>query len=163
MKVITLISLIALVLSCKSRPNSAISALSNEKINSINSHHKQTFADDWKNFKNEDFNIAIILSQSEMWDKTSHGQLTFENKKDKSIVLKFHAFLIEDTDSIFFQTIQDWYIKQSCASMGELFRPFNHKAYYYYLEPCNRCNTTFHKDCADLLNQLKHFATAYPK
>ena len=123
----------------------------------------QDFADDWKTFKSKDFSISFDPTQKQMWDKTTHGQLTFKNNKDKSIVLKYHAFLIADTDSVFHKQIHDWYFKQSCASMGELFRPFNHKKFHYYLEPCDRCNTSSNKDCAELLNQIKQFVTGYPK
>ena len=123
----------------------------------------QTFADDWKTFKSKDFSMTIDLSQSQMFYKTAYGQLTFKNMKDKSIILKYHVFLIADTDSDFYKNIHDWYFKQSCSSMGELFRPFKHNKFYYYIEPCDRCNTSFNKDCAELLKQIKEFVTGYPK
>ncbi len=123
----------------------------------------QTFADDWKTFKSKGFTMTVDLTQSQMWGKTTHGQLTFKNKKDKSIVLKYYAFLIADTDSVFYKNIHDWYFKQSCSSMGELFRPFTHNKFYYYLEPCDRCNTSLNKDCAELLSKIKKIVTDYPK
>ena len=126
----------------------------------------QTFADDWKTFKCKEFIISIDSTHDQMWDKITYGKLTFKNKKDKSIVLKYHAFLITDTDSAFYKKIHDWYVIQSCVSMSELFRPFNHNKFYYYLEPCDRCMTSFNsynKECSELLNQIKKFVTGYPK
>lgn len=152
-----------MVAGCSSQLNNGHSVSTNKEKHMSDSLLGKTFADDWKNFKSKDFSLRIEVAQSQMWDKTTYGQLTFKNKKDKSILLIYHAFLIEETDSVFYKNIQDWYFKQSCSSIGEMFRPFNHNKYYYYLEPCDRCGTAFNKDCAELLNQIKQFVTGYPK
>lgn len=123
----------------------------------------QTFGDDWKTFHSNNFTISIDISKSQKWDKTTYGQLTFKNKKDKSILLKYHVFLISDTDSVFFKNIYDWYYVQSCSSMGEQFNSFVHNKFYYYKEPCDRCDTYVNKECVALLYQLKQYVSGYPK
>lgn len=123
----------------------------------------QTFADDWRAFENKDFNLSFDLIHEQMWNETSYGKLTFMDKKDSTIRLEYHAFLLADTDSIFYGQIHDWYFRQSCSSLGEAFRSFDHGKFHYYLEPCDNCGTLFNKRCAELLAQVKKFVTGYPK
>jgi hypothetical protein len=120
----------------------------------------QTFSSDWTKFSDTKWTVELINDTSPFLDKSTQGEMIFQNRQNPEIEIYYSVYLNTDIDSSFRKKIKNWYFIQSCATITNkenTFISFEFKQFYYLLKPCHNCQTGTNKECAELVHHLNDY------